>query len=315
MTIENPTAAPTEPVAPAAPAAAAPVTPPAEPAPLHPAWEQALEAIPDMLRPKIVDQIRKSDTEAQRAIEAARGTIDPEWQKFLTAAQAAGATPEEMRQGWNAAQALQRDPIKFAADLTASIDQMVAAGKLTRPEAAAAKAQVDAAAAAQGAAPDDLLTPEGRELVEVRRQLAELSGTVQGDLTARQQVQQEAEAQQYGDAFFAEIDTQFNAANLAGASVATRVAVARYADGLLDADATGSLTEKRAIEAAIVKLREASAELTPQATAPAAVVAPGAPLPVGGGSAALPVAPVGKFATEADREAAMLAEAARVLAE
>jgi len=291
-----------EPVAPVAPEVV-------EPAPLHPAWEKALEPIPDMLRTGIVDQIRTSDREAQKAIEAARGTIDPEWQKFLTSAQAAGATPSDLVAGWNTAQAIKTDPIGFSTDLNDNIDKLVKAGVLTRPEGAAAKVEAANAAAAQDSADDSLLTPEGKKLIEMQQRIEELSGTVQQDLSAREQAQQNQQAQAYGDAFFAEIDNQFNNGGLGGASNSTKVAVARYADSLLDADPTGTLTEAKAIEAAIVKMREAAGELTPKPAAPAAL-----PLPVGGGSSSMPSTMPTKFETEAARSAAMIAEAQRVLA-
>jgi polyhydroxyalkanoate synthesis regulator phasin len=281
-----------------------PVVEPAavEPAPLHPAWEQALEAIPDMLRPAIVDQIRKSDFEANKAIEAARGTIDPAWQSFLADAQGAGATPGDLINSWNAAQELVRDPLTFQKNLNTRIDQLVAMGQLTRAEGQQAKQEVAGEVSQELG---NLDTPEAKRIADLEKQIADLSGTVQQDLSAREQQQIDQQAQAYGDRFFAEVASQFAAdPALANAAQQTQVVVAQLADKKIELDPTGTLTEAQAIAASIRELKAWGNQQQPAAQQQA--------MPVGTGSG-LPAPAAQKFVTENDRNAAMLAEAARVL--
>lgn len=305
--------APVEPVVEAPPAEQAP-----EPAAIHPSWEKTFEeaGIPDMLRPKLIEKIRADDASVQQQLQAARGTIDPVWQDFLKEATSAGVTPPDLIASYNAAAALKRDPIAFAADLSASIDQLVKEGKLTRPQAAAAQQQVADAAAQQIDDPTALLSPDSEKMAALQKQIEELQGTVtsaaQRQQAEREEAAQAQQAKEYGDRFFAEVDAQFEAHPvLKAANVDTKVAVARLADAMLAADSTNTLTEKSAIEAAIRQLDQ----VRTMGTAAPAAAGQRQQVPVQGGGAALPVPPApGKFASEADRTAAMLAEAARVLA-
>lgn len=275
----------------------------AEPAPLHPAWEQALEAIPDMLRPAIVDQIRKSDFEANKAIEAARGTIDPQWQSFLADAQGAGATPADLVNSWNAAQELRRDPLTFQKNLNTRIDELVALGQLTRAEGVQAKQDVAGELNQELAG---LESPEAKRIAELEQRIVERE---QRDAQREeQQTQQEVDrqAQEYGDRFFAEVASQFAAdPALANAAQQTQVVVAQLADKKMELDPTGTLTEAQAIAASIRELKAWGSQQQQPAAQPNMPVSTGSSLPA-------PVAQ--KFATENDRNAAMLAEAARVLA-
>jgi len=313
-----------EPVAPAAEPAAA-----AEPTALHPAWEKALEAVPEYLRTPVIEQIRRSEVEAQSAIQAARGSIEPQWQELLTAARAAGVSPQELKVAWDSAQAIRSDPQAFAESLNKRIEELVADGTLTPRQGAAAKAEAAGAASdAAGAAIDDpLLSPDAQKLIKLEQELEDLRN---GLTTERQQQQQAALEQQrqqqqqaWGDQFFATVDTEFQyeqrmaAATTPEAKAAvhnTRIALARLADTYLEADQTGTLTEAAAIKQAVAVLQQAQQTIATPAAAPAAQQQV-QQIPVGGGSASVAARPSQKFTSEDEREKAMLEEAARFAAQ
>ncbi|MCC6855866.1 MAG: hypothetical protein IT189_07375, partial [Microbacteriaceae bacterium] len=298
----------------------------AEPAALHPAWEKALEATPEYLRGPIVEQIRRSEVEAQSAIQAARGSIEPQWQELLTAARAGGVSPQELTIAWDSAQAIRTDPQAFAESLNKRIEELVKDGTLTAREGAAAK--VEAAAAAGGAELDDpLLSPEAQRLIKLEQELEDLrtglSSERQQQQQAAQQQQEQQRQQEWGDKFFATVDTEFQyeqriaAAATPEAKLAvhnTRIALARLADTYLEADQTGTLTEEAAIKQAVAVLQQAQQTI---ASAPAVLAAQqqAQQIPVGGGSSSVATVAAQKFATEDAREKAMLDEAARFAAQ
>lgn len=275
-------------------------TPPApapnEPPAVHPAWDKALEGIPDLWQKPVREQIRTTEAEYQRALEAARqGGVPDDWRSLYAQAQEAGLSPDDLVNGYisqqNLLQAMVEDPDQFVADISAQIDAAVAAGQLTRREGAALKR--DAAGAAADAADDDLLTPEQKRINELQQRL---DARDQAELQAQQQWQTQQQQEEMEQVAFEEAQTFIGAINdafdtdpqLAGASPATRQIAARVADGLLNSDPTGTLSYDAAAAQSIALLREQLGWTgTP---APAGGAQPNIAAAIGGGNGA----PVGQ---------------------
>lgn len=268
MTFGAPEQQPTDPTPAATPDAGAGAgTPPApapnEPPAVHPAWDKALEGIPELWQKPVREQIKATEAEYQRAIEQARqGGVPEDWRGLYQQAQEAGLSPDDLVNGYisqqNLLQAMVEDPDQFVADISAQIDQAVAAGQLTRKEGAALKR--DAAGAAAEAGGDDLLTPEQKQIQELQQRIEarDQREAQQQQEWATQQQQQEMqqiadeEAGSFIDAVMNAFDTD---PQLAGAEAGTRQIAAQVANGLLDADQTGTLSYEAAAAQAIAMLR------------------------------------------------------------
>lgn len=293
MPLEGGAPAPTEPTT------EAPVeTPPTEEA-IHPAWEKAMEAVPEIIRGPLVEQIRRSDAEAKKAIETARSSagadIDPAWREFITDSTNNGISPNDLVESWNNLNALQQamleDPDGFMDDLNNQLNQMVAAGQITRRQAQ----QV------QGDAVAELQTPEMQEIAALKQQIQQNEQRwADVDQAATQQQINEA-VEDYSRSFLEQINGAFVANGLGQIPAESKLGIAQIAASLLDSNER--LTEDQGIKIAIDRYK---VMVGAPASAPAA---PGAP-PVGGGSQALP-AQTNKFHDYDEREAAMLAEARR----
>jgi hypothetical protein len=211
----TPPAAPAAPppAPPAGPAADAPAPAAGAPAPTdyttHPVWKDALAPIPEMLQGPIVETIRRSEAEAQKAIEAARNQAMPQdWAGIVEEARQAGVTPEDLvaaYQGQNAmAQLLRTDPDKFISDLQAQVDQMVAAGQITRKQGQQAVADAQQAADQQA-----LLTPEQQKIAELeawkqqeeQRRKDEQTRQQEEEQRRQHEAQLEADAERFFDSF------------------------------------------------------------------------------------------------------------------
>jgi len=302
-------------VDPTAPPAAVETPPPAatEPGGVHPSWEPALAAIPDMLRKPILEQIAVSEREAQAAIEKARAESTPEeWRNFIAEAQKAEVNPNHLTDAWNASLAIRQDPQGFYETLGAQIDAAVKAGTLTRKEGTAAKAEVrDAIQEVQNdGIPDELLTPEQKEIKELKTKLEQLSGTVtqtaaerEAERTAEAERKAQQDANDYATAFIAKLE-----AATPTVTAPARQFVGRAADAILRAAPQTTLED--ALAQAIVQAKEAGIPF-PDA-APVTVAKPAAPM-VGGGAThpgpAAPAKPANDREAQDARTAAMLAAA------
>lgn len=331
-----PESAPAPAAADAAPAAppAAPVDAPgansspaptaADPAPgagddfkLHPSWEETLDAagIPDLMRKPLIEKIRNDERAVQQQIEAARGTVPPEWKSLLEEARQANVSPKQLVDGYNALRTLREDPIAFQQTLNAQIDAAVQAGHLTRAEGQQAKQEVQQQV---DDAEDDPFSPSAndpvaKEVAELKRQLQEREQREQQEREQweeQQRAEQEAAAQeQWLDNYFDDIDKALSAdetyaglmSDTASADQAqtVKITVARLGSALIDGDPT--LTTEQAISGAIAQLKSLGA-------APRAAKTP--PPPVGGGGNAV-AAPSQEKMTEQQREKAMIDEAMR----
>lgn len=282
---------------------------------LHPAWEKTLEVVPDILRPGIVEQIKTTEREHQKAIETARGTdVSPEFRQLAQVAAANGVTPEELVEAYNGHLALQEqlstDPWGFLDGITQTIDDLVANGTITPREGARAKRE--AGQAAQDA--DDMLTPEQREIRELKERL-DRNETVQQQ-RERQEAEQrsEQEAQEYGRSFVQTIHDKFNADPvLKQANDETRFTVGQVAAAILDGDRTGQITFEQAIDTAFARLK-ASSSLWGGGGQPAPQRATSQVPPVGGGSGQALPQQTTRYANEDERAAAMIAAGQRMLA-
>lgn len=304
--------------APAAPVPPAPSVGDAGAAPtpdaVHPSWVETFDkaGIPDLLRPTLIEKIRADEAAVQRQIEAARGNVPPEWQEILTEARAQGITPKELYDSYNAISTLREDPLAFRDQLSAEIDAAVAAGRLTPREGQQAQQQIDNATDADLFEAD----PTAKALKEIQqrqekteRELAERNQREQAEREQREQEQAAREQEQWLDNFFGSIKTtlsthpSFQAAFAdpeSPTAVNAQITVARIAGGILDGGRAKD--EAEAIQMAITQLESISATPKP---------APGAIPPISGGGNAMPgQAPAGKM-SEAQREAAMLAEGLR----
>lgn len=284
-----------EPAAPGvAPEAATP--PAAEPPAVHPAWERTFEeaGIPDMLRPKLIEQVRRSETEAQRAIEAARAEAVPaEWKAFIEQSAGANASPTELIQAWNATQQMINDPFTFLDNFQKGIDEAVAAGQITAPEGRTLKAQ----------AADALGDPAALETDE-QKQIRELTEWRTQQEAATAQAQLDQQATQYANDFWNALDSTLATAKYTNLTDEQKQSVADWADTALFNDPTQTLTIQKAMDAAVARLATFGIQPVPDA-APAPNQ-----LPVQGGGNALPGVPPQKFTTEAERKKAMLDGAA-----
>lgn len=326
---------------PAAPPAADPTPPPAAeqpPAatggdkPTHPEWEATFEALglPESFRGPLREQARKSEAEAQRAVEAARAdSIAPEWREFVKSAQEAEATPADVVQAWNAAGSIARDPMGFAMQLEASIDAMVAQGQMTPTDAWKAKRQAHAAIVAevqqqqqqqgQPSTPDSdaLLTPEQRQLKQVQDEITAMKAAEQARIEAAQQqaqqqtlAQQQAAAEARATTFMSELEQRTK-----GASPEQMQIIGRTASDMLAADATenggkGTLTIQAALDAVVDQAKKAGMSWQEQPQ-------PGlAPPPAGGGlgvpTPTPPPLPKGDTPEARDARAARMLEAANL---
>lgn len=243
-------------------------TPPApapnEPPAVHPAWDKALEGIPELWQKPVREQIKATEAEYQRAIEQARsGGVPEDWRGLYQQAQEAGLSPDDLVGGYiaqqNLLQAMVEDPDQFVADISAQIDAAVAAGQLTRKEGAALKR--DAAGAAAEAGADDLLTPEQKQLQELQQRIDardqwEAQQQQEWATQQEQQQMQEIADQEAGNFIDAVMSAFDNDPALAGAAAGTRQIAAQVANGLLDADPTGSLSYEAAAAQAIALLKE-----------------------------------------------------------
>lgn len=285
---------------------------------LHPAWAKTLDeaGIPDMLRPKLIEQIQRSERESQAAIEQARaGSIDPTWKQFVDSAAGAGATPEALVGAYNAAQAIQADPIAFHAQLTQQIDQLVEAGVLTRAQANEQKQTVDDAVASALDGDD----PIQKELAELKQWRAQQEANAQRQQTEAQQRAAQEEAQQYAAEFHTQLRTQLAAAaGMTEQDFGTDdnarqfyQTVGRLAESVLANDPTDQITPQQAVQQALGALGPL-VEANKRQTAPAQQQTPGIPaFSAAAGSAAVPAPAAQKFANDDQRIQAMLAEAAR----
>lgn len=293
---------------PATPAAETPAAP-AEPAKVHPAWESALKLIPEELHPQILEQIRQSEVEAQKAIEKAREqTVPDEWRDLFAASEAAEANPAILINSYNAMVAMMEDPIQFRDSLNRRIDEMVAAGQLTPAQGEERK--VDDTQA------DELLTDEQKEIRDLRKRLDEREQKEQTAEERRQQAAAEAQLEQEALTHATEFVSVINAevglpANVSEDAVPPAVNRLRFTIAQLANDAlskTPGLTIQQAVAGARAQLTALGAGAVPAAPAPAAASAP----PIGGGTSGIPAAAAKGFKTEAEREAAMI-EAARLM--
>lgn len=295
-------------------AAAAPAEP-IEEAAIHPAWETAMEAVPDMIRGPLIAQIRKSDRESQQAIESARaGSVDPEWKSFFDGAREANLSPREITDTYNAALAIREDPIAFAKDLNAAINAGVKSGQFTQEQADQLKQQGAAtiADAVDGEQFGSMKTADQTRMDELQARLDAQDQRQQAQFEQQSEQEVQADAQQYAVHFFNELDGQMTAAGFVGVTPETRAAVARIADSALNGDQTNTLTPQAAISHAISALKN----FGQPAKGP---VGPAIQMPIGGGNTSVGAVPATKFGNDRAgkdaREAAMMAEAARVFAD
>ena len=244
----------------------------------RPEWEAALSVVPDGLRGNLYKQIRTSEAEAQKAVEAARqSSVEPAWRDFAAQAKEAGVDPTTLIESYNIRQQLLQDPQSFYTQLKTEIDAAVAAGQITRAEGAAATAQAQAQAADVG---DQLRTPEQEELDQLKQQFNEMSALQKQQYQAAVEQQQEAQAKVYYDDFTNLTFNTFDQAGYGNANIETKIAVMRMADSALNGDTTGTLTEQQAISGAfqaLLAFRDAQpGQVAAQAQQPGA-------MPVGGG--------------------------------
>lgn len=278
---------------------------------IHPSWDKALEAVPDYLRGPVLEQIRVSETEAQKAIEKARAEAaeaTPEaWRDFISTVDTAGVKPEDVISGYNSSiglrDLLSSDPDAFLEHMNKLVDEGVANGTLTRKEGAAAKREAAAVAAEELA---DDATPEQRELAELRASIESDRAERQAEAARRAEAERQAEEDRQAEAYADEWQKTFNTRmeeegfitrNEAGEyqpvlSVKTIQQLAVVAASIIDADATGKITEEQAIIESVSRLREAVAEAGGQLpTKGAAPAKPTIPPVGGGGGVPAPEAP------------------------
>lgn len=297
-----------------------------EPYTLHPAWESAMEVVPDLVRGPLIEQIRKSERESQKAIETARGGgVAPEWQAFMGEAQAGGINPTDLVDAWNAAAAIREDPMSFARDLNARITELQKSGQITSAQAQQARAE--GAAAIEDAIDPNSTPLETAEAKQIRDLQARLDDRDQRETQQQQeqrqanedyQIQQEADA--YAVNFRNELYAQLEGAGYTQAAGTLNeqivTAVGRIAASALEGDPTGTLSAQAAVGSALQTLISISGG--PQAVAPAPGIAPRPQYPVGGGrpgvAAAAPQSFTNDLAGKKAREAAMMAEAAKIFA-
>jgi polyhydroxyalkanoate synthesis regulator phasin len=275
-----------------APAVEAPAV--EEPAALHPAWARTLDeaGIPDMLRPKLIEQIRRSEAEANSAVEKAKAeSVDPSWREFIEMSKGVNASPEDLVRSWNATQEMVNDPFGHMDRFTAQVDELVKSGKMPARQAAAVKADEQQ----QVNEIIGLETPEQQQIAALQRRLDDQD-------TERAQQAELSQADEYANLFYGELDKATTGLDL---DQSGKDNVRDLADTALFNDKTGRLTPAEAITNAIARLGIKAA----------AAPAGNPPMPIGGGGSSIPATVKAKFANNDAREAAMLDEARRVLAQ
>ena len=283
-------------VTPDAPAAdAAPAV--EEQTPLHPAWARTLDdaGIPDMLRPKLIEQIRRSEAEANSAVEKAKSeSVDPTWRAFIEMSQGVNATPEDLVRSWNASQEMVQDPFGHMDRFTAQVDELVKSGQMPARQGA----QIKRDEQQQVNEIVGLDTPEQQQIAALQKRLDEQDNQ-------RAQQDEQFQADDYADLFYGELDKA--ASPLEGMTQDRYDNIRDLADTALFNDNTGRLTPAVAIANAIARLGFKAGQAAPAAGTP--------PLPIGGGGSSIPGQTPVKFTDEKGRQAAMLEEARRVLAQ
>lgn len=293
-----------------------PVTPPDPAAPpaddqfvVHPAWEKAMEAVPDVIRGPIVNQIRETEREHQKALETARqSSIEPTWAEFVNQAKSGNVAPDELIDSYNNQQALRQlindDPDAFEATLHDNIEQMVAAGQLTRKQGTQAHQSI------QGDG-GELLTPEQQEIADLKRALAENDARWAGVDEAIDSQAEAAEAEQYGQQFISDMNSDLITTFGENPSIPgepnispnAQLAVARIAASIMDSDDTETITNQQAIAEGIRQLQSIAQGFGGQA--PAAAQGRQV-LPVGAGTNGLPAPEPVQFDDEKARKQAMM---------
>lgn len=282
---------------------------------VHPAWDQALAAIPEELRGPIYEQIRSTETESQKAIEKAREESTPEeWRALVNQASEAGIEVDELIDSYNAQSAMrdliQEDPDGFLEQIGAQIDEQVKAGALTRKQGQQARAEAVQAVADTDAA--DLDSPLKAELDDLkawrdRQEQAAIEAQEQAEAEAFQQ-----EVEDHGQELVDQVNSQMDAtAALHDATAETRLIVATFADSILNRSGNENMPVKDAVAES---LRTMAAQFNLDISRQYQAQAPGqqrqAPAVGGGNGQAVPST---SFKTEDDREAAMLEAGRRAM--
>ena len=306
------------------PEAASSGTPEAEEYKVHPSWEQVIAPMPDLYREPIVEQIRRSEREAQAAIEKARaGAVGDDWRALADAAKQQGVGPQDLAGAWRGQQELanllRTDPDGFVEQLNDQIDQLVSEGVITRREGAQMKRE---GAAVAGEQTEALLTAEQRELAELKQWREQMESREQQRAAAERQAYEAAQYEQQMAAdvrtFADEFNRQMVSTGLARQDESGKLEalvpggtiqlIADIAASLYERDE--SLTHEAAVTRALSQVKSqieaTGGRLAPQPTSPLPPVA-GA----GGGYApgqAAPAAPSGRD----EAAQAMLAELARL---
>ena len=315
-------------ITPAETAAQTPAAPPAPPAPpaaapeigsapaAHPAWQKHIDALPDIpeIRTQVTEAFREQDREAQAAIEKARQNATPqEWAQIVQLAKQANVSPDALVRAYNSQVQIRQDPFAFYNELGAALDREVAAGRLTRPQAQAAKdQQVRSDAAAFADTPDENLTEEQRQIRSLQQRI---DSQEQQRLAEQQRIQdaaEEREAQEYATEFestFHEQVTQFEDLPEDRREVIGFIA----SDAAAMLDANENLRPAAAVQAAFEKAARLGFVTKKGAIQQAAGAAP-----IGGGAPGIPGQPVQRFDEStkegrAAREAAMMAAATAAL--
>jgi hypothetical protein len=295
-----PGGAPAQPPVQPDPAAGQPPAAPEQPAAIHPSWDKAMAAIPDVLRGPLIEQIRTTDREYQQELERRGKQAAPEeWQSLIADAAAAGVSPQDLIQSYDNAQAIRQDPVGFVIQLTELVDQRMALpatdpnhltareGYRMKADAAAGVSQITGQPST-GALDEALETPEGKAIAALRKEL-ETDREQRAAQTAQQQREQEQRAEEQRQADAASFAQQFISSietKMSGATPGQQNIVATVANSLIQGDQTGKLTMDQAIDFAIKSARDNG--MVWQDAAPAAPQ-PGQPVPpLGAGSAALP---------------------------
>lgn len=281
---------------------------------LHPAWQSAFDAIPEDLRESdmfkgLTQQIRESEKNARKAIEDARGQapqVDEDWAGLMESARENGLTAAELVDGFNASASMRdriaEDPEAFLDSLEESIVEAVKRGDISVSEGSRllkkGEKQVD----------EVNLNPTDDRVDQLQKRLdaRERAEREQQDAWAQQQAEQEAmaEAEQDGAAFVQAAEATFESNGFSGIPNPSKAAIAQYAANLME---SGAASDPTAAMQASIDLFKQQFNLQP-AAAPQGGQRP----PIGGGSGAIQSQAPQKFASDKDREAAMIAEAIRL---
>jgi hypothetical protein len=299
---------------------------------VHPAWERAVAHIPEAYRGPVYEGFREADREAQAAIEKARQQATPQdWAPLLEEAKKAGLSPQDLIEAYNGRldfmQELYSDPDKFISGLNELIDREVAAGNMTRRQAA--QARQDVADAANG---DDPIfeSPEAKEIAELKawrkQQEEQQTAAQQAEQARRAEEAANQQAQQVADEFMSTFDQQLiaNGFRAAGANGGQSTDVlpapllqqiAYTADALLDANP--GATAEQAITAAIKQFRDSAVALGAQLPQPGATPTLPPVIGAGGGGSAVTQLPAAQAAApgEAKTQTQKSDDAVRVMKE